>query len=421
MTQNKVQIPFETLFAVPMTCDSCVKSVSDALYRLDGITNVDANLKDQLVAVKGTAAPSAIVSAIEATGRDAILRGSGASNSELDLRLPLSAAFILRQPMTQRQHDVGMRHRHPLYLVSLFALISSFDAAVCILETYHQNERGGDTLVPASDPEALTKDSAVSDREVRGLARMVQVSPTTTLVDLTVRGVAPGKYNVSIREYGDLKFGATSTGPVWIGGNNTTQPRGILGSVEVGKDGRGAAFLDHPVQVWEVIGHAMVLSGQEAGQGELKNDENTITGVIARSADRVWMKRIAKASAKSTAAPVYPASSCDISLNGTTRSTTPSAWGHEFSSIIHENRRTRACLGNPPPNPSAAKRSKRYLGTTEANMIASKASPGCAWFEAKPFFTDETSSNGPHISDRNRHDQTFEEVIPMVRVLPKSI
>lgn len=28
------------------------------------------------------AAPSAIVSAIEATGRDAILRGSGASNSE---------------------------------------------------------------------------------------------------------------------------------------------------------------------------------------------------------------------------------------------------------------------------------------------------------------------------------------------------
>ncbi|KAI0195106.1 heavy-metal-associated domain-containing protein [Xylaria flabelliformis] len=238
MTQNKVQIPFETLFAVPMTCDSCVKSVSDALYRLDGITNVDANLKDQLVAVKGTAAPSAIVSAIEATGRDAILRGSGASNN----------------------------------------------AAVCILETYHQNERGGDTLVPASDPEALTKDSAVSDREVRGLARMVQVSPTTTLVDLTVRGVAPGKYNVSIREYGDLKFGATSTGPVWIGGNDTSQPRGILGSVEVGKDGRGAAFLDHPVQVWEVIGHAMVLSGQEAGQGEIKNDENTITGVIARSA-----------------------------------------------------------------------------------------------------------------------------------------
>ncbi|KAI1355740.1 heavy-metal-associated domain-containing protein [Xylaria sp. FL0043] len=238
MTQNKVKTPFETLFAVHMTCDSCVKSVSDALYNLDGITSVDVNLKDQLVAVKGTAAPSAIVSAIEATGRDAILRGSGASNS----------------------------------------------AAVCILETYHRNERGGDALVPASDPEASTGDSAVRDREVRGLARMVQVSPTTTLIDLTLRGVAPGRYNATIREYGDLKFGAASTGPIWVGGSGTTQPWGVLGSVEVGGDGRGAVFLDHPVQIWEVIGHAMVVSNQEEGQGELKNDENTVVGVIARSA-----------------------------------------------------------------------------------------------------------------------------------------
>ncbi|KAI1426208.1 heavy-metal-associated domain-containing protein [Xylaria sp. FL1777] len=248
MTQNKVKTPFETLFAVHMTCDSCVKSVSEALFNLDGIATVDANLKDQLVAVKGTvadgrsfvptAAPSAIVSAIEATGRDAILRGSGASNS----------------------------------------------AAVCILETYHRNERGGDALVPASDPEASTGDSAVSEREVRGLARMVQVSPTATLIDLTLRGVAPGRYNASIREYGDLKFGATSTGPIWAGGSDDTQPRGVLGSVEVGQDGRGAAFLDHPIQVWEVIGHAIVLSSQQEGQGELKNDENTVVGVIARSA-----------------------------------------------------------------------------------------------------------------------------------------
>ncbi|KAI0200488.1 heavy-metal-associated domain-containing protein [Astrocystis sublimbata] len=238
MTQNKVKTPFETLFAVHMTCDSCVKSVSDALYSLDGIANVHANLEDQLVAVKGTAAPSAIVSAIEATGRDAILRGSGASNS----------------------------------------------AAVCILETYHRNESGGDTLVPASDPEASTEDSATSDREVRGLARMVQVSSTTTLVDLTLRGVAAGKYYASIREYGDLKHGATSTGPIWAGGSDPSQPRGFLGSVEVGKDGRGAVFLDHDVQIWEMIGHAMVLTSQEESHGEIKNDKNTVTGVIARSA-----------------------------------------------------------------------------------------------------------------------------------------
>ncbi|KAI1268514.1 Cu,Zn superoxide dismutase-like protein [Xylariaceae sp. FL1019] len=232
MARNKIKTPFQTLFAVHMTCDHCVKSVSDALFNLDGITKVDANLKDQLVAVEGTAAPSAIVSAIEETGRDAILRGSGASDQ----------------------------------------------AAVCILETYHQNEKGDDALIPASEnPQA-------SDRDVRGLARMVQVSPTTTLVDLTLRGVTPGKYNATIREYGDLKYGATSTGPVWTGGSGIPQPRGILGSLEIGKDGRGAVFLDHSFQVWEVIGHAMILSRQDESDNEVKNDKNTVLGVIARSA-----------------------------------------------------------------------------------------------------------------------------------------
>ncbi|CRK29998.1 hypothetical protein BN1708_005123 [Verticillium longisporum] len=41
-----------------MTCDSCVKAVSDSLYQLKGITKVDANLKDQLVSVEGTGTPS---------------------------------------------------------------------------------------------------------------------------------------------------------------------------------------------------------------------------------------------------------------------------------------------------------------------------------------------------------------------------
>lgn len=135
-----------------MTCEGCVKDISEALYKLEGISNVSADLKDQLVRVEGTgtcsthtplallasfipspparacshatylfissptslapytrkplgvttagisrvgtvankflvpcrpAPPSAIVAAIEATGRDAILRGSGSSNSKL--------------------------------------------------------------------------------------------------------------------------------------------------------------------------------------------------------------------------------------------------------------------------------------------------------------------------------------------------
>ncbi|KAH6661069.1 superoxide dismutase 1 copper chaperone [Truncatella angustata] len=215
-----------------MTCDSCVKSVSDSLYSLEGITKVDANLKDQSVTVEGTAAPSAIVSAIEATGRDAILRGSGTSNS----------------------------------------------AAVCILETFHENAN------EAPVPEVEGEGGFWKQREVRGLTRLVQVSPETTLVDITLRGVDPGRYRASIREYGNLADGAVSAGPVWAGGNGTTQPRGLLGFVEVGKNGRGSMFIDHPFQVWEVIGHAMVVHREEVADGPLSNDENTVVGVIARSA-----------------------------------------------------------------------------------------------------------------------------------------
>ncbi|ESU09013.1 hypothetical protein FGSG_04124 [Fusarium graminearum PH-1] len=212
---------FETLFAVPLSCDGCIKAVSDSLYKLGGIKNVEGNLKDQLVSVKGTAAPSAIVEAIQATGRDAILRGSGASNS----------------------------------------------AAVSILETFE-------------DPvDGLYEEPS---RDVRGLARMVQVSSGRTLVDLSIRGVSPGKYRASIRAYGDLKNGATSTGPVWSGEDKKL--RGDLGLVEVGKDGRGASFVDHEFQIWEVIGHAMVLTRQEEKAEPLKNDKDTVVGIIARSA-----------------------------------------------------------------------------------------------------------------------------------------
>jgi copper chaperone for superoxide dismutase len=220
---------FQTLFAVPLSCDGCVKSVSDELYKLNGIKKVEGNLKDQLISVEGSAAPSAIVEAIQATGRDAILRGSGASNS----------------------------------------------AAVSILETFTN------LLQPEED----------KDRTVRGLARMVQVSSGHTLIDVTVHGVSPGTYCASIREYGNLQHGAASTGPVWTGtssGQDAQPDKGALGVVEVGADGKGAAFVNHPFQIWEVIGHAMVLTRQDETDGlPLKNDDDTVVGVVARSAG-VW-------------------------------------------------------------------------------------------------------------------------------------
>jgi copper chaperone CopZ len=37
-----------------MTCDGCVKDVSDTLYKLEGISKVEADLKTQLVSIEGT-------------------------------------------------------------------------------------------------------------------------------------------------------------------------------------------------------------------------------------------------------------------------------------------------------------------------------------------------------------------------------
>lgn len=160
-------------------------------------------------------------------------------------------------------------------------LTITIGAAVCILETFHEN--ANQAPVPAEDlPEG--EGGFWKQRVVRGLARMVQVSPDTTLVDITMRGVDAGRYQASIREYGDLKDGAMSAGPVWAGGSATTQPRGLLGTVEVGKNGRGSIFVDNPFQVWEVIGHAIVVQKEETATGPLRNDENTVVGVIARSA-----------------------------------------------------------------------------------------------------------------------------------------
>lgn len=193
-----------------------------------GIHNVSASLPKQLISITGTAAPSAIVSAIEATGRDAILRGSGKAES----------------------------------------------AAVCILETH----------------------STSVTEHVRGLIRMVQVSPTMTIVDMALRGVQPGTYDVSVRDRGDISQGAASTGGIWdaVTAAQEKPPRiakGVWGTIEVGQSGIGSVFIDRPIQIWEMIGRSIVVSRRKtegkAREAFEKEDTDTFVGVIARSAG-VW-------------------------------------------------------------------------------------------------------------------------------------
>lgn len=140
-------------------------------------------------------------------------------------------------------------------------------AAVAILETHADNVQ----------------------EKVRGLARMVQVAPSLTLMDLTIRGLAPGRYWATVRETGDISRGVLSTGGIWTDpSEGALKPRGFLGVVDVGKNGLGSVFIDKPIQIWEMIGRSFVISKQHEGEKKFeKNDENTLVGVIARSAG-VW-------------------------------------------------------------------------------------------------------------------------------------
>ena len=219
----------------------CTIGPSHATYishEIIGIVNVNADLRKQLVAVEGTAAPSKIVSAIQSTGRDAILRGSGKSNSNDPW------------PLTSIQND-GL-------LISC-----STGAAVSILETHAPG-------IP---------------NPVRGLARMVRISPKLTIVDLTVRGLSPGTYYATIRQNGDISRGAASTGGVWQGGDADEEPSGNLGEMKVDKSGNGSVLLDRPVEISELIGRSFVVSQRK--EGLVGDDKDTVCGVIARSAG-VW-------------------------------------------------------------------------------------------------------------------------------------
>ncbi|QBM87893.1 copper chaperone for superoxide dismutase [Metschnikowia aff. pulcherrima] len=71
---------FETVFNVPMECQACVESVESALKPLD-LQNVKVDLASETVTAVGHVSPSAIVRAIQNTGKDAIIRGTGKPNS----------------------------------------------------------------------------------------------------------------------------------------------------------------------------------------------------------------------------------------------------------------------------------------------------------------------------------------------------
>lgn len=118
---------------------------------------------------------------------------------------------------------------------------------------------------------------------------MVQVSPSLTIFDLSIRGVTPGQYHATLRERGDISQGPESMGPILGAMQTQSESRdaiGVLGTVDVGRKGVGKAFFQKPIQIWEMVGRGIIVSRHEEGFLS-KNDVDTVVGVVARSAG-VW-------------------------------------------------------------------------------------------------------------------------------------
>lgn len=136
----------------------------------------------------------------------------------------------------------------------------------------------------------LETHSVEVSEKVKGLVRMVQVAPSLTIIDLTIRGLPAGTYHATVRQAGDISNGAVSTGSIWRDPNeNSLQARGDWGVVEVNEGGKGSAFFEKKIEVWEIIGRGMVVAREKGEKGFESNgaEGDILVGVVARSAG-VW-------------------------------------------------------------------------------------------------------------------------------------
>lgn len=161
---------------------------------------MSADLEKQVIAVTGNAAPSAIVAAIQDTGRDAVLRGSGKAES----------------------------------------------AAVCILETHSSSVK--DHVRGLIRMVQVSAEMTVLDVTLRGVSPGTYHATVRESGDIS-RGAA------STGGIWDL-IAAKSASPA-------RTARGFFGTVDVGKSGLGSVFIDRPIQIWELIGRSIVVSRKQ--------------------------------------------------------------------------------------------------------------------------------------------------------------
>lgn len=115
---------------------------------------------------------------------------------------------------------------------------------------------------------------------VKGLARMVQVTPEQCVIEGTVDGLSSAhQYTIALHEFGDLSEGCMSCGNVLSTPQNSTM--GLLGTVNADQTGRATFYYTtEQFKVHDLIGRSMLV---HSGSGP-STTARIMCGIIARSA-----------------------------------------------------------------------------------------------------------------------------------------
>ena len=122
---------------------------------------------------------------------------------------------------------------------------------------------------------------------IRGVARVVQNSTDTCLIDGTLDGLSPNhQYRLGVHYFGDLRSGCDSCEDLMLEapGSKYDPKRCPYGAITtINSDGNGRSSFrvsNSQIKVWEIIGRSMVLSRMVDSSSWIRQ----ACGVIARSA-----------------------------------------------------------------------------------------------------------------------------------------
>ncbi|EIW71591.1 hypothetical protein TREMEDRAFT_71208 [Tremella mesenterica DSM 1558] len=252
-------LSFKTEFAVDMTCQNCVDAVSEALHDVPGIERYDIDLSKKQVTIIGRTPPSHLLSALKATHRQVIVRGSSSAS-----------------PSSQSQAAVSILES-PLPIPSSVAS-TSFPALA---------GENPERALPGMNEAEFTQ-------KVFGICRFVQIAPKLVLMDLTVRLPPLARVGLGLGERYDVYI--SSTGNMISPPETTGKPYLRLGQVKLDEGGYGDMFREVEGELWEWIGRGCIVQAASAISAEEKvkieaTPTSTIgkifAGVVARSAG-VW-------------------------------------------------------------------------------------------------------------------------------------